>query len=83
MQLSGYGADPNVDLVLSRWLGEAEQHLKASGVDWAVLRPSTFNSNFFASAASIAKDGVIAVPFGPLPGAILTNGMYLSLSLTR
>ncbi len=71
VQLSGYGADHTVDLMLPRWLGEAEKHLKTSGVDWAILRPSTYSSNFFGSAETISKEGVIAVPFGPSPGALL------------
>lgn len=39
------------------WHGEIEEHLKRSGVPWAVLRPSGYLQNFLADAADIADGG--------------------------
>ena len=39
------------------WHGEIEEHLKRSGVPWAVLRPGGFMQNFLADAPDIAEGG--------------------------
>ncbi|KOG85723.1 NAD(P)H-binding protein [Streptomyces varsoviensis] len=41
-----------------------EDKLRASGLDWAVLRPGGFASNALAWAESIRTEGTVAAPFG-------------------
>ncbi|MFY4722821.1 SDR family oxidoreductase [Streptomyces sp. LaBMicrA B280] len=43
-----------------------EDALRASGPDWAVLRPGGFASNAFAWAESVRTQGVVAAPFGDI-----------------
>ncbi len=72
VQLSGVGADAASPIRTLRWLGEAENYLKGSSLSWIILRAGTFTNNFFAAAGPIAKDGVVAAPFGTGPEATLT-----------
>ncbi|MFD0417922.1 NAD(P)H-binding protein [Streptomyces sp. NPDC127108] len=41
-----------------------EDALRASGLDWSVLRPGGFASNAFAWAESVRMQGIVAAPFG-------------------
>ncbi|MEU6175032.1 NAD(P)H-binding protein [Streptantibioticus parmotrematis] len=41
-----------------------EDALRASGLDWAVLRPGGFASNALAWAESVRTQGMVAAPFG-------------------
>ncbi|MGW5530099.1 SDR family oxidoreductase [Streptomyces xanthochromogenes] len=41
-----------------------EDSLRASGLDWAVVRPGGFASNAFAWAESVRTRGTVAAPFG-------------------
>lgn len=72
VQLSGIGADPKAEILTAKWLGEAEQHLMSSGLSWTILRAGSFTNNFFANAGSIAKEGIIAAPYGPSGEAALS-----------
>ncbi|CCH31705.1 SDR family oxidoreductase [Actinosynnema sp. NPDC047251] len=43
---------------------EAERHLRASGLDWAVLQPTGFMQNFVTGAALVTEDGDILGAYG-------------------
>ncbi|MCO1336751.1 SDR family oxidoreductase [Microbulbifer sp. OS29] len=73
VQLSGLGADTTSPIDIARWLGEAENHLIQSSLDWTILQPASFNSNLFAFADEIAKYGTMSAPFGPAPGATIVT----------
>ncbi|MFT3838827.1 MAG: SDR family oxidoreductase [Myxococcaceae bacterium] len=57
VKLSVAGADPNSPISIAKWHGASEAHLKASGLEWTLLRPGSFTQNFLNSAATIKKDG--------------------------
>ncbi|NBE80277.1 NmrA family NAD(P)-binding protein [Micromonospora sp. NEAU-HG-1] len=46
------------------WHGEIEEHLRRSGVPWAVLRPNGFMQNFLGDAADIAEGGQFFGAYG-------------------
>ncbi|MFF1921750.1 NAD(P)H-binding protein [Streptomyces sp. NPDC058221] len=41
---------------------DIEQHLKASGVEWALLQPSGFMQNFITGAGTFSDDGSLIAP---------------------
>ncbi|PJN04588.1 NmrA family transcriptional regulator [Streptomyces sp. CB01201] len=43
-----------------------EDTLRASGLDWAVVRPGGFASNAFAWAESVRTEATVAAPFGDI-----------------
>lgn len=57
VKLSVSGADANSPISIAKWHGASEDHLKASGLKWTLLRPGSFTQNFLNSAATIKKDG--------------------------
>ncbi|BBM01812.1 SDR family oxidoreductase [Microbulbifer sp. GL-2] len=73
VQLSGLGADTSSPIDIAKWLGEAENHLIHSTLDWTILQPASFNSNFFASADEIAQQDTISGPYGSEPGATIVT----------
>ncbi|GAA5442793.1 NAD(P)H azoreductase [Microbulbifer sp. NBRC 101763] len=73
VQISGLGADKDSPIDIARWLGEAEEHLIESTLNWTILQPASFNSNFFASAEEIAQQSTISAPFGSAPGAAIVT----------
>ena len=54
---------PDSDSVIGRGHYAIEERLRASGIQWVILRPGLFMQNTFAAAASIKNDGKIAQPF--------------------
>ncbi|MFC4053047.1 NAD(P)H-binding protein [Actinomadura syzygii] len=40
-----------------------EEAVRASGLDWTILRPGNFNSNTYAWAASVRTERTVAAPF--------------------
>src|SRR6202041_2251936 len=46
-----------------------EEHLKASGLAWSVLRPSGFMQNFLTGAAAVTIDGKLIDGYGGGAGA--------------
>ncbi|WP_444886280.1 SDR family oxidoreductase [Microbulbifer sp. JMSA008] len=73
VQLSGLGADASSPIDIARWLGEAEDYLFQSTLNWTILQPASFNSNFFASADEVANLSTISAPFGSEPGATVVT----------
>ncbi|MFD4693372.1 NmrA family NAD(P)-binding protein [Streptomyces sp. NPDC058463] len=41
---------------------DIEQHLKASGIEWALLQPSGFMQNFITGAGTFSDDGSLIAP---------------------
>lgn len=72
VQLSGVGANVGSQVRTLQWLGKAEDHLRDSSLDWTILRAATFHNNFYASASTIANDGILAGPYGTASDATLT-----------
>lgn len=46
VKLSVLHADPDADIKLWKWHGQAEEFIKSSGLDYAFLRPANFMQNF-------------------------------------
>ena len=56
------GADAPV--VVSRWHGQIEESLTASGLPAVILRPGFFMSNLLTSAEQVRRDGKLSAPAG-------------------
>ncbi len=54
---------PDSDSVIGRGHYAIEERLRASGIQWVILRPGLFMQNTFAAAPSIKNEGKIAQPF--------------------
>jgi NAD(P)H dehydrogenase (quinone) len=54
---------PDSGSVIGRGHYAIEEKLRASGIQWVILRPGLFMQNTFAAAPSIKNDGKIAQPF--------------------
>jgi uncharacterized protein YbjT (DUF2867 family) len=54
---------PDSESVIGRGHYAIEERLRASGIQWVILRPGLFMQNTFAAAASIKNDGKIAQPY--------------------
>ncbi|MFM8517069.1 MAG: NmrA family NAD(P)-binding protein [Nevskiaceae bacterium] len=52
---------------------DSEQHIRASGAAWTMVRPSFYMQNFFANAATIKAEGKFYYPFGERGAAALTD----------
>ena len=71
MKFSAAGADPSAPALILRWHGEAEEHLKASGIPHTILRPVFFMQNLLAQKGTIASEGAFHLPMGTArPAAI-------------
>lgn len=68
VKVSGSGVRPGGPVANgAHW--EIEEHLRAAGPEWAVLRPSGFMQNFRTGAVGFVSDGLLAGPFGEAPCA--------------
>jgi uncharacterized protein YbjT (DUF2867 family) len=54
---------PDSGSVIGRGHYAIEERLRASGIQWVILRPGLFMQNTFAAAASIKNDSKIAQPY--------------------
>lgn len=52
---------------------ESEEHIRASGVAWTMVRPSFYMQNFLANAGTIKAEGKFYYPFGNEGAAALTD----------
>ncbi|MFF5707107.1 NAD(P)H-binding protein [Streptomyces sp. NPDC012794] len=57
-------ADSRADDLITRWQRVNEDLLRASGMEWTLLRPRSFMSNTLSWAASIRADGVVRALYG-------------------
>jgi len=62
--LSSLGADPESQSIFGRMHGRSEQALLASGLDWTILRPTSFMQNFLWQAQAIKQFGAFYLPLG-------------------
>ncbi|GAA2482415.1 NAD(P)H-binding protein [Streptomyces gobitricini] len=56
--------DPGAQDPLTRWQRDNEERLRASGLDWTLLRPRAFMSNALGWAASVREEGVVRGLYG-------------------
>ncbi|WP_330455305.1 MULTISPECIES: SDR family oxidoreductase [unclassified Streptomyces] len=56
--------DPRADDLITRHQRHNEELLRASGMDWTLLRPRAFMSNTLSWARSIRADGVVRALYG-------------------
>lgn len=64
VKLSAIGADAHSPAVLKHYHGEAEAHLRRSGLTHTVLQPNFYMDNLLGLSPGIARDGVLALPMG-------------------
>lgn len=64
VKLSALTAEPGSPVAFWDWHGQVEQHLRASGTDWVILRASWYMSNLLASAAQVAAEARLYAPAG-------------------
>ena len=60
---SGMMLDPA--MMIPRLRVEIEDHLKACGVDWTILRPNFFRQNLLKSAVAVRAEDRMIMPFPP------------------
>ncbi|MFE3590602.1 NAD(P)H-binding protein [Streptomyces niveus] len=56
--------DPRADDLITRWQRANEELLRASGLEWTLLRPRAFMSNTLSWAGSIRSEGVVRALYG-------------------
>ena len=64
VKLSAVGAEPGSPVAFWDWHGQVEEHLRASGTGWVILRSSWYMSNLLAAAAQVAAEGRLYAPAG-------------------
>ena len=64
VKLSAVGAEPGSAVAFWDWHGQVEQHLRASGAGWVIVRSSWYMSNLLASASQVAGEGRLYAPAG-------------------
>jgi len=64
VKLSAVGAEPGSPVAFWDWHGQVEQHLRASGTGWVIVRSSWYMSNLLAAAAQVAGEGRLYAPAG-------------------
>ncbi|MCB2107923.1 MAG: SDR family oxidoreductase [Rhodobacteraceae bacterium] len=64
VKVSSIEAAPDSKLAMQRLHCKVEDHIKASGLAWTMVKPSFFMANFFANAATIKANGTIVMPGG-------------------
>lgn len=52
---------------------ESEEHIRASGKAWTMVRPSFYMQNFLSNAYTIKTEGKFYYPFGDKGAAVLTD----------
>ncbi len=62
VKFSAIAAGGDNDYRFARWHGEAEQHLRQSGLAWSIVRPGFFMQNFLMLAATIKAEGKYYLP---------------------
>ena len=62
--LPGSGAASGSPVAFWDWHGRVEEHLRASGTGWVILRSSWYMSNLLAAAAQVAAEGRLYAPAG-------------------
>ncbi|MFP8960099.1 NAD(P)H-binding protein [Streptomyces nanhaiensis] len=61
--------DPEADDLITRWQREAEETVRASGLEYTLLRPRAFMSNTLAWAADVRRSGTVRLWPADAPSA--------------
>lgn len=64
VKFSAIGASAAAPGGFAKWHGDAEEELKASGLDYTMLRPNFFMQNLLGQAQTVAGEGRIYQPVG-------------------
>ena len=64
VKLSALTAEPGSPVAFWDWHGQVEQHLRACGADWVILRSAWYMSNLLAAASQVAAEGRLYAPAG-------------------
>ena len=64
VKLSAIGADASAPGGFTKWHGQSEEELKASGLRWTMLQPNSFMQNLLGSAPTISAQGAFYQPVG-------------------
>jgi uncharacterized protein YbjT (DUF2867 family) len=64
VKLSAMAAEPGSPAAFWDWHGQVEQHLRASGAGWVILRASWYMTNVLAAAPRVAAEGRLYAPAG-------------------
>ncbi|MHC4738703.1 MAG: NmrA family NAD(P)-binding protein [Planctomycetota bacterium] len=62
VRLSGLAVEFEPKVQVGRWMEAVENHLKQSGLEWTIIRPSPFMHNFFGLYPQ--QDGIYWPPIG-------------------
>ncbi len=71
VQMSGLGVDPDADTAYLRAKGRAEEVVRASALDWVIVRPSVVfgdGAEFLTFTKRLKRMFAPVVPLYPLPG---------------
>ncbi|HVF43700.1 MAG TPA: SDR family oxidoreductase [Pyrinomonadaceae bacterium] len=71
VKVSAIGADADAPEGFGKWHGQAEEFLKASGLEWTILRPNFFMQNLLGQAHSVATQGAIYQPGGDARASLI------------
>lgn len=55
VRVSAADANPGAPVPWARWHSETDAHLRTSGLDWTILKPTAFMQNFISWAPMIAR----------------------------
>jgi uncharacterized protein YbjT (DUF2867 family) len=64
VKLSAATAEPGSPVAFWDWHGQVEQHLRACGAGWVILRSGWYMSNLLAAAPHVAAEGRLYAPAG-------------------
>jgi uncharacterized protein YbjT (DUF2867 family) len=64
VKLSAVTAEPGSPVAFWDWHGQVEQHLRAFGTGWVILRSGWYMSNLLAAASRVAAEGRLYAPAG-------------------
>jgi uncharacterized protein YbjT (DUF2867 family) len=64
VKLSAATAEPGSPVAFWDWHGQVEQHLRAFGAEWVILRSGWYMSNLLAAAPRVAAEGRLYAPAG-------------------
>jgi len=73
LKISSIEAEPDAHAATHRTHWDSEQHIRASGLTWTMVRPSFYMQNFLSNAATIKAEGKFYYPFGATGCAVLSD----------
>ena len=64
VKLSSLEARADAETPIPQLHWAVEEHIRASGMDWTMIRPNFFNDNLLPAGRTIKSDGNFALPMG-------------------